>query len=1071
MDITQVVTLINALSAPQQNVDIVQAQQALQQVQRSPQGYEVANQLLLMDPAQVPNAGYFGALTLTVQLNTNVATREQLWALFKSNLAHLARLSNIFLSNPNNSGTVWTTIKKLMSNCSLIFTNLNSDVSQITDDNGNIPSFWNNPIDTLITILQNYNQLQEQQWMNVDDPKTNSFLLGTVNNSLAYDQLMAFIAQNPANNKLLLNFTQIIVEDLIKLQSHKTTMSHVYEIVHHHLYISTMSIINYDLTNYNNYDDQLFQCISAWINYISMVRNVSPHGKLDLSEMVSNLINLMCNVNDNYNTAEKILSIFASIFANDPLIIDYNQRTQLEILLLGTSREGSSSQNQFIMQYMNHLVTNELYDQLKELAACIVDFIQLNNMDICNKLFTSVGIQNTNNNMDEYVKVLLQLTNFPLIPILQEHFSVKMVEFWLDLAESYTNLPQETLHVNATNMAINIFEQVLNIYLPKISLGNKQKILEEYAEDENEVRAFDDFRTNVSEMIESFWVILGNDKLTNVLIQGISQISDSLDVFQIETMSLLLNVLLVDMDLRESVWISDIIGSNGASFFKNLYFLFQTGYSNIVASNVISRSLQTNFVRTFTVLVGTLAGYFETDIPQLSTVIDNLFKGLEVCAVQTNDSITREINDKLETFIINAISKLCDDCRKQLKSFLGQFMNVLNSILSPNSNMSNFTRTQLVKSIGFILQGVIESGPKEQGGYINNLVDTLIQLIHETSENTNSQQIQFQIAYIHCLCTCISELGISLNQPKQMEDSEILPRLQEFQSYWNEDPLNIRNKLLNTLDKLLSNPLYGKRVEFVEISCLILGNALTLPPEEPHFLKFQMPQIMDFLLKHLTTCELNTSLPYFVFLLEKVITQFKMSLSPQDFDFMLDKFFLPFYQEIIIRDPDLVQMTVNFINHTLDVKPGLAIHSSHWTTFILPEFMKLLASKEKFTLHSATKFFSKVINNKKYTQEDLAIVQQQVNTIGQQIIYQAMNGLFNTQRSDLNAFTELLRAMVAKYPAQTKNWFIIVLPQICNNDKAHKSFIHKMEVTRGNRASGNAILEWWLACNALPSLQ
>lgn len=110
------------------------------------------------------------------------------------------------------------------------------------------------------------------------------------------------------------------------------------------------------------------------------------------------------------------------------------------------------------------------------------------------------------------------------------------------------------------------------------------------------------------------------------------------------------------------------------------------------------------------------------------------------------------------------------------------------------------------------------------------------------------------------------------------------------------------------------------------------------------------------------------------------------------------------------------------------------------------------------------------MNNKKYTEADLATTRHQINSIGQQLIYQTMFGLYHTQRSDLNSYTDLLRAFVAKFPMQTKNWLTIVLPQICSNNSAHERFINKLQITRGNRAAANVILEWWLECNQLPTL-
>ena len=164
-------------------------------------------------------------------------------------------------------------------------------------------------------------------------------------------------------------------------------------------------------------------------------------------------------------------------------------------------------------------------------------------------------------------------------------------------------------------------------------------------------------------------------------------------------------------------------------------------------------------------------------------------------------------------------------------------------------------------------------------------------------------------------------------------------------------------------------------------------------------------------------------------------------------------------------------MTIGFVNNVLDVKPGLAIGSKHWTSFILPQFLKLIPSREKFTIVAVAKFWTKLINNKKYNQEELTTVRQQVSSIGGDLVYQIMYGLFHTQRSDLNSYTDLLRALVAKFPIEAREWLVAVLPQICNNPAGHEKFINKLLITRGSRAAGNVILQWWLDCTTLPNYQ
>lgn len=459
--IHEVVALIEELYSPHPKHDVNQIQQSLQSIQKSEQGFHLANELL-SDDKYSANVKYFGALTLTVQLNTRGENDyETLWNVFRSNLLYLTKFSTLYVSNPNMYGQSLIIIKKLMSNLSLIFTKIN-DPQLNNAGNENMIKQWNNPINTFIQLMSVQNQN-----INADQ-----LLLDSINCSLTYEQLSQFVSLSQKHNELALTFTEVIVEDLTKFQTKRHSMSQIHEVVHEHLYISTMALINLNLTAQAVFNPTVFDCITAWINYISLTRSVSSSGRMDLSEIFQNLIDLMYQStegSDGYENAEKILTIFGNVFANDPLLMSYDLRQQIECIFLGVVRPDSgitdiSNKNSWMLQYMNYLVTNDFFSELKELAICIVDFLQINTLSVCNKLFTNIQAADNGQVQDEYIqeyiKVLLQMTNFPLTPVLQEFFSVRMVDFWLDLSDAYTNLASETLRPNSIELSTQIFSAV-----------------------------------------------------------------------------------------------------------------------------------------------------------------------------------------------------------------------------------------------------------------------------------------------------------------------------------------------------------------------------------------------------------------------------------------------------------------------------------------------------------------------------------------------------------------------------------------------------------------------------------
>lgn len=1059
MDINHIVSLIETFNNSHDSKVINDIQNVLQQHQKSELGIDLANALLSQENGST-NVKYFGALTYTVQLTTCLHTESQLWSIFQGNLVHLTRMMFLFTSNPAAASNLLVTITKLMSNLSLIFLTINSDA--IGADSNKIPA-WRNPVNTCIKLLQHCNESNLFEWRTDNSEIAERLVRTCLNEDVPYTELIGNISSSAPLNKLLLLFTKVIVEDMNKYQSKKSSLSNVYEMVHNHLYISTMAILNFNLENMmsSGATSEVFPCITSWIHYISMARNVSAHGTMDLTEMFNNMINVMCmasNGSQEFPYSDEVISIFDDLFSNDPTLMSFEVRAKLEAIFLGVSRHSMNTSNDWMLAYMNHLVTNELYDDLKVLASCVVDFLQISNLDVCNKLFTNIHENTGDQSLEDYIRVLLQLTNFPLIPILQETYSSKMIEFWLDLAEGYGNLPQEALKADANEIAENMFNQVVQIYLPKISLMNKQKIMEE-DDDQSLLHEFDDFRSATQDLMEILWTILGHSKLTIVLIRGVGQAdTNNVDLYQVEAMSFLLAKLLDGVNFSQSPFISDAIGEN--HLIDNLLFLLQTGCKQKEHSKT-AQVLKLDFVKATCNLLGVMATYFHVDSKPLGPIVESLFECLETSR-QYNPI---EYSIKMELQLNRTLSLICENCRKELIPFLPNFIQVLRSIMRPESPVSHFTREKFVKSIGNIIQMCVSEGPEAQANHISNMVDMIGGLIQTTDAKSDMLS----------LLACLSELGSGLSQlPDDDEFIEnnpmYLAQLPAFQAYWLQDPMRVKDKVMHLVQYAISK--YGTDPEFVEVSCLIIGKAITLPDDIPHFLRYPLSEMMSFYMTCISNCDYASGLPYIEYQLEKIVAGFKDQLTSHEFDEMFKQFFLNYYSSHISSDPDLIQSMVSWVNSVLEAKPSLALKSEYWTQFIVPEFLKYLQAKEKFTISSTTKFWMKTLNNRRYTQEDTEIINALFQSMGKQLVYQTMFSLHHAQRSDVPQYAELIRTLFAKYPMPMKDWLYELLPQITGKEAIfHERFINKLTVTRASRATLSTVTEWWLDCNGLPNLQ
>ncbi|AET41073.1 Kap122p Ecym_7227 [Eremothecium cymbalariae DBVPG len=1052
MDIQEVVRLINSLYSGSSSTILHSVQQKLQKIQRSEEGAQLADELLKLENVS-DQVKYFGALTYRVQLTTRSSTEEQLWTLYQGNLIHLTRIIVIFLSNPEGSHGLNITIRKLMSNLALVFTNIN----RLQDSTRAIPT-WPNPINTLVRLLSLCGQHNVNRWY-VGNSEVSSVIESAITAEVPYQELIRFIDSDPWLNKFILAFTRIIVGDMLKYQSKGTYLSHVYEVVHDHIYVSTMALINYNLeakmlpqdATTNKYSAELFECVREWISYISEAKKHSPHGNMDLSEAFENLIRLMCtNLDNQFPYSRDILEILSDVFSFRSSVVTQEILQELESIFLGVSYVVSSQakkttslgSHDWMLSYMNELVTNALFDDLRQVSDCFVDFLQICMSGICNRLFTQLHASNTDQSQ-QYVKFLLQLTNFPLVPVLEESYSVKMVDFWYDLCESYVQLPSESLLPDSHDLAIEIFSQVVQIYLPKASLINKQKLLQADLDGESKVHEFDDFRRAIEVLMPMLWCVLGNSKLSNQLILGIiqKQQDGSLDLFQIECMAFMLENIIVDINLPETPSICKVIYDS--DFFHNLLFLLKAGCIQS-PTDISSQKLKLEYVRTATNLLSVTSKYFHVDQKDLGHVIETLFNCLENSR-KFNDTASSE---EIEILLIKTITILCKNCREQLLPFLEIFIQVTQAMMYHSSPASNFIREKLVRSIAYIIQASAKQGAEIQGKYIDNMVTMIGSSVHDSDRDNNL-----------FLLTSISELGSGLIQ--EYDDPSVT-------QYFDADPLNLRPKVLNIVESRCKK--YPTDPAFIEVGCLILGKTLSIDDSDPHFLKFSMSEIMNFALARANTCNLSTGLPYLVYLLERLITHYKATLTRAQFDYIFSNFFIQHYETAIASDPDLIESMIGFINKTMDARPALVVNSSYWDAFILPQFLRYLRAKEHFTISAVTKFWTKTVKLKQQSRDGGLASAKLITSIGDQLVATTMYGLLHTHRSEVFYYAEIIRALVANHPLNTKAWLTAVLPSLCDNPTAHSRLLASLFLTRGSIAANDTIRGWWLQCNNLPRM-
>ena len=790
--IGEIIQLIETLYSPTPPANINEIQQHLQSIQKNEKiGIELAKTLLRLDSKLSAQCKYFGALTYTVQINhylskfsnsENAILDDErpyssngspppdddvpvfLKTLLIDNMSFLIQYSSFYIKGECEE--LFLVIRKLMSNLSVLFININKDlIDLIVPPGGSKNSAgWKNPINSLIYALLH---IPDGNISLIND----SVMLNIINETISYDKLIEFISFSKYSNKLLITFLSILVEEIMKTSSTRILpfqLTNVYHIIHDNVYITGLSIFMENLQQrivcttpgggaaaaselhkmaYT--DELLFESLTSWFQYSQTIPQVSGQS-IDLTELFVKLMELMCNDNVDFKYSSEIVNIFYHLHdVNSLVVLNYEIRSRLEKLIFPTapvtidnSYLSSSSpllrNSNWIMEYMNYLVTNELYEnELKNLALLMPNVLSNSMTKTCNNFFLREN--RGNQQIQEHVQLLLQYTNFPLVPITQENFSIQMLNFWCDLAEVFASLDDRSSEGNTLydhEFAISLFQQCVEIYIPKLSLHNKEKVLEE-ANDTGETQLileFDDFRKIGTEFIDQIWSILGHTHLTSKLME--LSLNNNNDIYQLEVCSMLLQQLCEGTNFQQSPMLSDALEQEDSKIINQNIKMLEVGLTHPVLKN--------DFIKTATRFLATVASYFnisDNKKPVLNHCIDVLFKTL---------SDSAKNNQETEFMICKTLTTLCETCRFQLNSYLDSFMDILQTMLQPSDPSNAATN---VTSNGIKISALTREKFSGSCGSIVTSFDK-----HAIKDTTNFPHLaELQKAYINKFLDIVSE--------------------------------------------------------------------------------------------------------------------------------------------------------------------------------------------------------------------------------------------------------------------------------------------------------------------------
>lgn len=663
-----------------------------------------------------------------------VSEREDFWVNCLNELIYqLCTYTIVYLQDYRKYSTLLPVVNKIISNLSIIFININKECLNLFFDGlvktGKVG--WKNPFNSFIVgtlILMNK---QGELLENKDEYKKEIY--ANLNREESNENLFEFLKISSQSNKLILSFLNILMEEVIKnVESFRILpiqLSNIFLVIKESSQDSILTILNYNLQiridsenkdSLNVSDDLLFQTLLSWVKYCQVIPTYVKEQNSDLQTsclgpLIFKILQLMTSDTANFQYTNQCINVFYHLMERDSIstgassgnnrLLDYDIRCMIELqfnpdtpLNIVNPEIFNNIDKTWILKYLEYLVENEVYgeDGLKKLSIFYVSLLENSITTLLKKVYVTdtERVDEMHRTIEPNLQFLLNLTNFPLKPIIQETFSSQLTNFWFLLVEQYMSIPTEVQN-NNLNFVIPFFSQLINIYFSKLSLGTRFEILNEY--DTQEVLEFDDFRLQVIEFLDEIWTILGHQHMTFVILERLVLIDPLTQFFELEVYVLVLNGIFDNMSFNTK-----------ASNMEIIEFLRKDNYAIInKVMELLKSSCQdvTNlpFIRTFTTFFRTIATFFQRKENQslLNHVVDFLLNVIFE---------TPNLPFEIERLVIFCLTDICTTCKDRLSSYLSTFTKVLGMMLKvPEESskiVSSNTRIKFNELFGAITSSI-----------------------------------------------------------------------------------------------------------------------------------------------------------------------------------------------------------------------------------------------------------------------------------------------------------------------------------------------------------------------------
>ncbi|RLV93608.1 Importin beta-like protein [Spathaspora sp. JA1] len=871
-------------------------------------------------------------------------------------------------------------------------------------------------------------------------------LLGTM---LGVEQAVSQMIQSLQDKsqvELVLLFLSIILEDITK-DSH--SMPELHDSVHSTLfqhyktiyqYLSTVSPLPFS-TKVLSLD-----CITSLVIYISTAEGNSTqrysHEDMDIFVLYV-LQNFPDTVDiDQMEIYNKSFTVLGEILENIPRLVN-TYKQQISDMLF--------QENKFGINFINLCHNNQEFSQsynseIENFVNLIIAHLSINLVHITRNILND-SVYNILN------VVIFKLTDFPRLPIEDERISEQLIPFWQELADTFIDdsdaisdiiFNQETLEqFNARKIAI--FSEISQIYFKKAIVNSPSK-------------EFFQYRTQIGELFILFYSLIQTPIYSTLcgIIQSNLSKTDADSINNLETGLYLIFKITDDLRFYDDEFSMNVLVPLINTFFQGLIESVET------IPNYINHQISITLLN----LLSCLYFFFKSEVGSVYLPITFNFLFSMILSENTNP--------KLSLISSKTILKICQDSQDKLVGFLPNLQLIVFEMVK-NPTFDNLIRERLVNSYVSIACSV--KNPSEIGEKVHQL---LLQISQQYNEVVNNTGVDPEIVeeYMTSLLSCVYEIGRAMIIPEELEDYLTVDQINQYNSYWQEDPLSIQHQIISILNQfsLQYEPLIQHTI-ITEKCCNILKCGLTEPINGPF--KFKYSLIFEYLIVKINKCNLQ-SIPYIYKLIETVVITNKRELHANDLEMILQPTFNDIYQ-VLESDVDLIKSSIEMFSTILETSPGLILSSELFQSKVLNyALVSLKTYHETFIIKVVVKFWNTLIQLKRGNHQEQQVKNYLMSNLnigefplGYQLASSLMIGFVNSPRSTLDYYYPLFRNLIGKFPLDFKQWLLYYLEQNTHQGKIVLTpgeitqFVNKLMITRGQRIVNDIVRDYWLKVNKL----